>query len=112
MSDAGAILRDLFGRNAAKKIAREFNISVRTAKAWLAGLFPESRTNELVAVTRKELELIDARHRKIRKDLGIEDEERRGGAASRSAMGRGVDSGSAGPVGEAVDALGVEIADT
>lgn len=71
MSDAAAILRDVYGHGAAKKIARRFNVAVVTAKVWLAGRFPETRTQELAAVVREELDRIDERNKQIRKRLGI-----------------------------------------
>lgn len=71
MSDTAAILRDVYGHGAAKKIARRFNVAVRTSKAWLAGRFPETRTQELTAAIREELDKIDARHSQIRKQLGL-----------------------------------------
>lgn len=71
MSDAAAILRDVYGTNAAKKIARRFNVAVITAKVWLAGRFPEARTEELARAVGEELSRLEARHQQIRTQLGI-----------------------------------------
>lgn len=71
MSDAAAILRDVYGPNAAKKISRRFGVAIITAKVWLAGRFPETRTQELAIVVREELDRIDARNKEIRRSLGI-----------------------------------------
>lgn len=40
-------LREVYGPNAAKKIARDFGVAVITAKVWLAGRFPVARHDEL-----------------------------------------------------------------
>lgn len=64
-----AILRDVYGPNASKKIARRFGVAVVTAKVWLAGRFPEARTLELAAAVREELDRIDARNAEIRRLL-------------------------------------------
>lgn len=110
MSDAAAILRDVYGHGAAKKIARRFNVAVRTSKAWLAGRFPENRTNELAAVVRAELERIDARNNEIRKRLGIGNGG--GGLAdTRDEVAGRLDIECAGAAGPQADGLGFEVAD-
>lgn len=91
MSDAAAILRDVYGPHAAKKIARRFGVALITAKVWLAGRFPEHRTQELAAAVREELDRIDARNQEIRQRLGIGKTfepraEARGRASRRAAV--------------------------
>jgi hypothetical protein len=46
--DEADILRTVYGRNAAEKIAREWNVAPTTAKGWLRGQFPARRRLELV----------------------------------------------------------------
>lgn len=55
MTTAAAILRDVYGHGATKKIARRFNVSVHAAKVWLDGRFPESRTQQLAAIVREDI---------------------------------------------------------
>lgn len=71
VSDTAAILREVYGPNAAKKIARRFGVAIVTAKVWLAGRFPENRTQELASIVREELDRIDARNKEIRMQLGL-----------------------------------------
>lgn len=87
MSAAAAILRDIYGPNAAKKIARQFGVAVITAKVWLAGRFPEHRTQELARAVEAELARIEARNTEIRNQLGIGG--RRGIAEADVEAGRG-----------------------
>lgn len=110
MSETAALLRDVYGPHAAKKIARGFGVSIAAAKVWLAGRFPENRTNDLVAAVRQELDRIDERNKQIRERLGI---GRGGGPANAGGemVGR-ADIGRPVLVGPAADELGVEIADT
>lgn len=72
--NAAEILRDVFGANAAKKIAKRFDVAIITAKVWLAGRFPQTRLNELAAAVKEELETIERRHEEIRKQLGLEND--------------------------------------
>jgi hypothetical protein len=76
-SAAAAILRDVYGPNAAKKVARDFGVSIPAAKLWLAGRFPQARTLELKSAVDAELARIEQRNTEIRKQLGLEG--RRGG---------------------------------
>lgn len=111
MNGTAAILRDVYGRHAAKKIALQFGVTVAAARVWLAGRFPEHRTKELVAVVRQELERIDARNNEIRKHLGIGI----GGDAltntGNEVVGR-IDIESALEARQTADGLGWEVADT
>ena len=91
MTDAAAILRHVYGHGATKKIARRFGVSVDAAKIWLAGRFPQNRTQELAAVVSEELDRIDARNQEIRRQLGIAGDfeprhEARGRTARRTAV--------------------------
>lgn len=117
MSDTAAILRDVYGPNAAKKIARRFGVAVVTAKVWLAGRFPETRTRELAAVVAAELDRIDERNKQIRERLGIGNGDEPTGAGGEvvgsADSGRVVaDIGQSVLVGTAADGLGDEVADT
>lgn len=108
MSDASVILRDVYGPNAAKKIARKFGVAVITAKVWLAGRFPESRTQELAAAVREELNRLDARNKQIREQLGIGDAEA-GDFHAGGKAGGGAPRAAAGPMGAATPGMGGEI---
>ena len=94
-ADPAAILRHVYGPDATKKIARRFGVSVDAAKVWLAGRFPKSRTAELAATVREELDRIERRNAEIRKyldDIGAslaEPSEIRGGRRRENPMRRG-----------------------
>lgn len=86
---SAAMLRDVYGPNAAKKIARRFGVAVITAKVWLAGRFPEHRTRELALAVRDELDRIDRRNAEIRRQLEQAESDRGIGEARDEAAGRG-----------------------
>jgi len=60
-------LREVYGPNAAKKIAREFGVAIVTAKVWLAGRFPLARHEELARHIRAELARQETRRAEIRR---------------------------------------------
>ena len=62
-------LRIAYGPHAAKKIAREFNVALNTAKCWLAGRFPEARREELVQRIIAELDRQDIERDAIRRQI-------------------------------------------
>lgn len=65
ISEAAA-LREVYGPNAAKKIAREFRVAVVTAKVWLSGRFPMTRRDELAERIRARLDRRDELSAEIR----------------------------------------------
>jgi hypothetical protein len=67
MTNAAADLRETYGPNAAKKIARDFGVAVVTAKVWLGGRFPIARREELAKRIATKLDERDARSAEIRK---------------------------------------------
>lgn len=78
ISEATA-LREVYGPNAAKKIARDFGVAVITAKLWLSGRFPMARREDLAAKIRTELNRRDALSAEIRRqwcDGGDGEEDR------------------------------------
>ncbi len=96
-ADCAAILRDVFRDNAAKKIAREFSVSLASARYWLAGSFPLARTRQLVIAVDAEIARIDARLTEIRQQLGLDrrvtSSEQRGRDAAQSTETVGRDAG-------------------
>jgi len=94
MSDAAAILRDTYSPHAAKKIARTFDVSIATAKVWLAGRFPEERTMQLKSAVDAELCRIEARNTEIRKQLGLEGRRSGGSDSTDDQTHRGSDVGT------------------
>lgn len=67
VTTAAADLREAYGQNAAKKIARDFGVAVVTAKVWLAGRFPMARREELAHRIAAKLDERDARSAEIRR---------------------------------------------
>jgi hypothetical protein len=92
---AAAILRDVFGPHAAKKIARQFDVSIPAAKVWLAGRFPEHRTQQLIDAVRAEITRTNERNLEILRQL-----ERSGG--NRAAAGTSDEVGACAPLSGAV----------
>lgn len=93
MTDTAAILYDIYGRGGArKKIAREFGVSLASAQLWLAGRFPENRTEELRAAVREEIVNRYKRLAEIEHILGITDG---GGPRKASGAARRTEAGSA-----------------
>lgn len=89
---AATDLRELYGPNAAKKIARDFGVAVVTAKVWLAGRFPLARREELAQRIAAKLDERDAKSAEIRRRWSGGDHE------THSPMDRGravVDSAQA-----------------
>lgn len=74
---AASILREIYGQNARKKISRRFGVALDTAKDWLDGCFPVSRTDELAAVVREDLARREAQYAEILTQLGTENEKKR-----------------------------------
>ena len=68
-SEADA-LKFVYEPHAAKKIARDFSVAVRTAKFWLSGRFPVARREELAARITARLEERDAMSAAIRRQWG------------------------------------------
>ena len=94
-----ASLRLVYSPNAAKKIAREFGVSVATAKVWLAGRFPVARRDDLAQRINAELDRTEAMRAEIRRQWA-------GGGGEKD---RALDSGRPHLAGPQADRLGRKV---
>ncbi len=67
MVDAALDLKETYGHNAAKLIARDFGIAVVTAKVWLSGRVPLARREDLAMKITAKLDERDAKSAEIRR---------------------------------------------
>jgi hypothetical protein len=97
MVDAALDLKEAYGHNAAKLIARDFGIAVVTAKVWLSGRVPLARREELAKRITTKLDERDAKSAEIRRRWQL------GGSSEESGL---MDGGRAGVDGTQTDGLG------
>jgi hypothetical protein len=89
VTTAAADLREAYGQNAAKKIARDFGVAVVTAKVWLGGRFPMARREEMAHRIAAKLDERDARSAEIRRRWsGVNSEEDRAVDSRRAVLDR------------------------
>ena len=97
MMAAAESLRLVYGPNAAKKIARSFNVAVVTAKLWLAGRAPTSREKEIAAALLAECLRLEAQIAEIRATWqGVGDAEEGGAVARGKVHSDGAQAGGVG----------------
>lgn len=87
VSAAASSLRLIYGPNAAKKIAREFDVAVVTAKTWLAGRIPAGRERQIALALIAECDRVDALIAETRKNLA-EVANAESGAVARNSTDR------------------------
>lgn len=94
-----AALRLIYGPNAAKKIARQFDIAVVTAKFWLAGRMPVARRREIAAALVTECDRLESMIAETRRRWAEVADDETSSAVARVPADR--DGSAAGGVGRA-----------